>query len=154
MTRQPVPRALGVRGARAAIATLVVAASAGCAGAIGTRPENQSVTLSLSVPRAEAVRRTLAAFRDQGYRVKESLTSASEMTTEPFEHTDDIEATFHAAISGSEKASRVTLSGTYRERELGGLVRGREHPISRAETGVEGELWARMQNLALAIRTP
>ena len=112
------------------------------------------MTVGLSVSRPDAVRRTLAAFRDQGYRIKESLTSGTDIVTQPFAHTDDIEATFKAAITASGGTSRVVLSGTYRERSLGGIVRGREHPIVRATEGVEGELWARLQNLALAIRTP
>ena len=140
--------------ARLALAAATVASGASCASLGGRRAEDRIVTVGLSAQRPDAVRRTLAAFRDQGYRVKESLTSGTEIVTEPFAHTDDIEATFRAVITASGGTSRVALSGTYRERSLGGIVRGREHPIVRATEGVEGELWARLQNLALAIRTP
>jgi len=130
------------------------ASAGGCASLSGGRGEDRTVTVGLSVARPDAVRRTMAAFRDQGYQVKESLTSGTELVTEPFAHTDDIEASFRAVITASGGTSRVALSGTYRERSLGGIVRGREHPIRRSTEGVEGELWARLQNLALAIRTP
>ena len=126
----------------------------GCASVIGRRPEDRAVTVSLAVARATAVRRTLAAMREQGYEVKESLTSGSEIATEPFRHTRGIEATFRAVVSGNDRSSRVVLSGVYRERQFGGIVEGDEKEITRSDEGVEGELWARLQNLALAIRTP
>jgi len=147
-------RARLARVARLALAVATAASGTSCASFGGGHAEDRTVTVGLSAPRPDAVRRTLAAFRDQGYRVKESLTSGTEIVTEPFAHTDDIEATFRAAITASGGTSRIALSGTYRERSLGGIVRGREHPIVRATEGVEGELWARLQNLALAIRTP
>ena len=131
-----------------------LAALGGCASVMGRRPEDRVVTVSLGVTRATAVRRTLAAMREQGYEVKESLTSGSEITTEPFRHTRGIEATFRAVVSGTERSSRVVLSGVYRERQFGGIVEGDEKEITRSDEGVEGELWARLQNLALAIRTP
>jgi hypothetical protein len=131
-----------------------LAALASCAPVLGRRPEDRAVTVSLDVARPTAVRRTLAALREQGYEVKESLTSGSELTTEPFRHTRGIEATFRAVITGSQESSRVVLSGVYRERQFGGIVEGDEKEIVRSDEGVAGELWARLQNLALAIRTP
>ena len=142
---------------RAALVVALAASLAGCASMLGTRPEDREVTVSLRVSRAEAVRRTLEAFRDQGYQVAESLTSGSEPMTEPFRHKsggDEVEAVFRASITGSGGTSRVVLSGTYRPRELAGLVMGKERPVRRAEEGVEGELWARLVNLGVAIRTP
>jgi hypothetical protein len=139
---------------RTAAAFWSLAALAACASVIGRRPEDRAVTVSLGVARPTAIRRTLAAMREQGYEVKESLTSGSELTTEPFRHTRGIEATFRAVITGTERSSRVVLSGVYRERQFGGIVEGDEKEITRSDQGVEGELWARLQNLALAIRTP
>ena len=142
---------------RHGLGALMLAATVGCAGVLGTRPENREVAVTLRVSRAEAVRRTLEAFRDQGYRVKESLTSGSTPETEPFRHRagdDEVEAVFRAAITGSGSSSRVVLSGTYRHRELAGLVMGKTREVKRAEQGVEGELWARLVNLGVAIRTP
>ena len=130
--------------------------TAGCAGLLGTRPEDRAVTVTLRVPQAEAVRRTLEAFRDQGYRVKESLTSGTNPETEPFRHRsggEEVDAVFHTTITGSGSTSRVVLTGTYRTRELGGLVHGKEHEVRRADQGLEGELWARLTNLGIAIRT-
>jgi hypothetical protein len=45
-------------------------ALAGCAGLRGRAPEDREITVDLPVSRAEAVRRTYAAFRAQGYRVR------------------------------------------------------------------------------------
>lgn len=136
-------------------AVLALAAAAGCAGRLGARPEDRAVTVTLRAPRAEAVRRTLEALRDQGYRVKESLTSGTSPETEPFRHRtgdEQVDAVFRATITGSGSTSRIVLSGTYRSRELAGLVHGTEHEIRRAEQGVQGELWARLSNLGMAIR--
>ena len=117
----------------------------------GTRPEDREVVVRLQLSRSAAVRRTLDALNAQGYRVRESLTSGTEMTTEPFEH-GEAEATFRAVIDGSASAARVTLSGSYSRRQFGGIVKTDPQPIVRSDGGLEKELWARLQNLALAIR--
>ncbi|MFL5578432.1 MAG: hypothetical protein ACJ79S_20960 [Gemmatimonadaceae bacterium] len=138
---------------RAAVALALAAGAAGCASTGGRSPEEEQVTVRLSAPRSTAVRRTLDAMRAQGYRVRESLTSGTEMTTEPFRHGDDVEAVFRAAVSGSGGTSRIVLSGTYHRKQFGGIVRTSDEPVRRATEGVEGELWARLQNLGLAIRS-
>ena len=150
---RPPRRSPGARARAGAAATLILLlAAAGCASLGGTRPEEREVVVRLSVSRATAVRRTLAAMREQGYRVPESLTSGGELTTEPFPHGGEAEATFVAVVTGSASDSRVTLTGTYRRKQFGGIVKMDPQPIRRDAEGVEGELWARMQNLALAIR--
>ena len=126
----------------------------GCAS-FGGREPARSVVLSLDVSRAAAVRRTQAALRAQGYAVKETLTSGSELETEPFRHEHDgdrYEAVFRAVVAAAGDATRVTLSGTYRRVQLAGLVRGKYEELRESTEGVEGELWARLENLRLAIR--
>ena len=137
---------------RSTLAALACAvALAGCAGLRGRAPEDRAVTVSLSVSRAEAVRRTLQAFRAQGYQLRETLTSGTEPETEPFRH-DDADAVFRATIVSTSRGSRVTLTGTYRKRELGGLTHGRQHEVRRSDDPLERELWARLDNLGVAIR--
>jgi hypothetical protein len=141
--------------ARALLALVLLALSAaslgGCAGLGGRSAVRREVTVELSVSRAEAVRRTLAMMREQGYQVRESLTSGGEPETEPFRH-GDAEAVFRATVTGGSRSARVVLTGTYRKRELGGLVKGREHEVVRSDDPLERELWAKLDNLGVAIR--
>jgi Tfp pilus assembly protein PilX len=141
------------RRGRVALAAVACAATlGGCAGLLGRAPEDRVVTVNLAVSRSEAVRRTLQAFRDEGYQLKETLTSGTEPETEPFRH-GDADAVFRATVeSAGRNASRVTLRGTYRKRELGGLVHGREQEVKRSDDPLEKELWARLDNLGVAIR--
>jgi hypothetical protein len=143
--------AVARRLARPCLRLAVLTALAGCALVRGRPPEDR-LTVDLAVSRADAVRRTLAAFREQGYRVRATLTSGTEPETEPFRHGDEAEAVFRAAISGTGRAARVVFSGTYRRRELGGLVRGREHAVRRTDDPLERALWARLDDLARAVR--
>ena len=115
------------------------------------RPPEREVAVSLSMSRSEAVRRTLAAFRDQGYSVRETPTSGTNPETEEFRH-ENADVVFRAEITGSGSSARVVFSGTYRERRLGGLMRGDEHPVLNSDDPLERELWARLNNLALMLR--
>ena len=137
----------------ALVAALLVppAATTACAGLGGRSAVRREVTVDLPVSRADAVRRTLAMMREQGYQVAETLTSGTEPETAPFRH-GDAEAVFHASITGGARSSRVVLTGTYRKRELGGLVKGRQHEVVRSDDPVERELWAKLDNLGVAIR--
>lgn len=124
----------------------------GC-GLIGGSPEARSLAIDLPVSRAEAVRRTLGAFREQGYTVRTSLTSGLNPETEPFRQ-GDAEVVFRAAISGSATSARVILSGTYHTRELGGIVRSGEHEVRNGDDPLERALWSRLEQLRIAIREP
>jgi hypothetical protein len=122
-----------------------------CALLRGREPAKE-VAVDLAVTRTEAVRRTLAAFRDQGYEVRESLTSGTNPETEPFRQNNDADVVFRATITGSGRASRVVFSGTYRKRQLGGLMHGDEKPVRDSDDPLERELWARLSNLAIMLR--
>jgi hypothetical protein len=137
---------------RVAAGLLISATLSGCALFRGA-PEARSLTLDLPVSRSEAVRRTLAAFREQGYTVRASLTSGLNPETEPFRQ-GDAEAVFRADISGSESRARVVLSGSYHTRGLGGIVRSGEHEVRNSDDPIERALWSRLEQLRLAIRTP
>jgi hypothetical protein len=133
-------------------ALAVVVPLSGCAGLLGRAPEERAVTVELPVSRSEAVRRTLQAFRDQGYQLEETLTSGTEPVTEPFRH-GDADAVFRATVESAGRGARVTLRGTYRKRALAGLAHGPEHEIVRgSDDPLEKELWARLDNLGVAIR--
>ena len=128
---------------------------AGCGGLFGRAPVERDITVTLDgVSRREAIRRTLATFRAQGYTVKESLTSASEPETEPFIHRDAAEAIFRAAVTGTDRDARVVLTGTYRKRQLKGIVRTNERELRKTDDPLERELWDRLYNLSLVIRRP
>ena len=107
-------RSLGTALAVALVLALVLAL-AGCASLLGRAPARE-IAVELPVARAEAMRRTLAVFREQGYRVRETLTSASEPETEPFRHRDEAEAVFRAAISGTGRSSPPSMVGSRRLR--------------------------------------
>ncbi len=113
--------------------------------------EARDVTIDLPVSRAEAVRRTMTAFREEGYVVRATLTSGSQPETEPFKQ-GDAEAVFHASISGSGSTSRVVLSGTYHRKQFGGIVKSGEHEVRNSDDPIERVLWNRLQQLRLAIR--
>jgi hypothetical protein len=139
------------RGAR-----LLLLASVGtltACGLIGRAPAARSLVLDLPVTRSEAVRRTLTAFREQGYTVRASLTSGLKPETEPFRQ-DDAEVVFRAEISGTGSSSRVVLSGSYHTRELAGIVRSGEHEVRNGDDPLERKLWSRLEQLRLAIRQP
>jgi hypothetical protein len=138
--------------ARSALALVGVAMTLTSCGLVRGSGADREIAVDLPISRAEAVRRTLAAFRDQGYRIRETLTSGTNPVTEPFRHEDDAEVVFRAAITGSGRSSRVVFSGTYRRRELGGLMRGRENEVRDSDDALERELWARLNNLALMLR--
>jgi hypothetical protein len=129
---------------------LACLALGGCALLRGA-PEPRSITVDLPVTRSEAVRRTLTAFREQGYTVRASLTSGLNPETEPFRD-GDAEAVFRAAISGSQGSARVVLSGTYRVRQFGGIVRTDEKEVRQSDDPLERRLWSRLEQLRLAIR--
>ncbi len=131
---------------------LASVALSGC-GLIGGAPEARSLAVDLPAPRSEAVRRTLTAFREQGYTVRASLTSGLNPETEPFRQ-DGAEVVFRAAISGSGTTSRVVLSGTYHTRELAGIVKSGEHEVRNGDDPLERKLWSRLEQLRLAIRLP
>ena len=135
---------------RFALALLVFLA--GC-GLFRGAPEARSLAVDLPVSRSEAVRRTLTAFREQGYTVRASLTSGLNPETEPF-RLGDAEAVFRAAISVSGGTSHVVLSGTYHTRGLGGIVRSGEHEVRNGDEPVERALWSRLEQLRLTIRQP
>ena len=118
----------------------------------GRSPDDRQVAVDLTVSRTEAVRRTQAVLREQGYRVKSTLTSGTEPETESFRQGDEAEAVFRAHITGDRRASRVVLTGTWRPRELRGLVLGHERELRRSDDSPERELWARLENLGVAIR--
>lgn len=127
-------------------------ALSGC-GLIGGSPAARSLSIDLPVTRSEAVRRTLTAFREQGYTVRASLTSGLNPETEPFRQ-NDAEAVFRAEISGSGSRSRVVLSGTYHTRQFGGIARSGEHEVRNGDDPLERALWSRLEQLRLAIRMP
>lgn len=122
----------------------------GCALFRGA-PEARSVVLDLPTSRSEAVRRTLTAFREQGYTIRSSLSSGLKPETEPFKQ-GDAEAVFRAEISGTQSSSRVVLTGTYRTVQFGGIVRTGEKEVRNSDDPVERALWTRLQQLRLAIR--
>ena len=133
-------------------AALLVLVLSGCALFRGRDPEDRQITVELPVPRTEAVRRTHAVFRAQGYRIRETLTSGTEPETERFRHAD-ADVVFRAAIDGEGRRSRVVFTGTYRERDLGGLVHGSEKEVRRdSDEKLDRELWARLQNLAITLK--
>ncbi|HEX6048369.1 MAG TPA: hypothetical protein VFZ21_03850 [Gemmatimonadaceae bacterium] len=129
---------------------LLTLALSGCTLFRGRAPARE-IAVSLSTSRSEAVRRTLAAFRDQGYSVRETPTSGTNPETEEFRH-ENADVVFRAEITGSGNSARVVFSGTYRERRLGGLMRGDEQPVLDSDDPLERELWARLNNLALMLR--
>ena len=137
---------------RTGLALALLVSLTGCGLFRGT-PEARSLAVDLPVSRSEAVRRTLTAFREQGYTVRASLTSGLNPETEPFRQ-GDAEAVFRAAISGSGSTSRVVLSGTYHTRELGGIVRSGEHEVRNGDEPIERALWSRLEQLRLTIRQP
>jgi hypothetical protein len=147
--------AAAARRLRRLAALALLSLTTGCASLFTREPERTAV-VTLEASRPTAVRRAQAAFRAQGYTVQESLTSGTELVTEPFRHEHDgdrYEAVFRAVIAAAGDATRVTLSGTYRRVQLAGLVRGREQELRQSDKGAEGELWARLENLRLAIRS-
>ena len=126
----------------------------GCAGLLGRKPVARTLTADLRVSRAEAVRRTHTAFREQGYPIRNALTSGLTPESEPFRQGDDAEAVFRAEITGTARSSRVVLSGTYRRLRLRGTVRGGEEEVRDTDDEVERALWNRLRNLRLAITEP
>lgn len=150
-------RRAGAVGMTRALRTLGAAATvalAGCGGLLGRSAPEREIRVDLPVSRDAAVRRTLAAFRVQGYTVRETLTSGTEPETEPFEHRGEADAVFRAVVTGSRSASHVVLTGRWRRRELGGLVRGPYRELRDGDDAIERELWARLVNLGLVIRRP
>lgn len=122
-------------------------------GLLRGAPAERDLTLDLPVSRSEAVRRTLTAFREQGYTVRSTLTSGLKPETEPFRQ-GEAEAVFRADIAGTGNTSRVVLSGTYHRVQLGGIVRTGEHEVRNSDDPTERALWSRLQQLRLAIRQP
>ena len=140
------------RAGRGVLVALACAFVSGC-GLFRGAPEARSLAVDLRVSRSEAVRRTLAAFREQGYTIRSSLTSGLTPETEPFRQ-GDAEAVFRASISGSQTSARVVLSGTYRIKQFGGIVRTDEKEVRNSDDATERALWSRLEQLRLTIRLP
>jgi hypothetical protein len=139
---------------RARIRMLALLSMTGCAALGGRPPEVREIAVEMPVARGEAIRRTAAVFREQGYRIRETPTSGTEPETEPFRH-GDADAVFRAVVSGSATTSRVVFSGTYRPRQLAGLTHGSERPVHHVDADdlpLDRELWARLDNLAIMLR--
>ena len=132
-------------------AVIVCSAALTACGLIGGKPAERDVTIDLPVSRSAAVRRVTAAFRDEGYVIRNTLTSGTKPETEPFRQ-GDAEAVFRAEISGSGSTSRVVLSGTYHTKQFGGIVKSGEHEVRNSDDPTERALWNRLQQLRLAIR--
>lgn len=141
-----------LRRARLLLCLPLVAALPAC-GLLRGAPAERDVTLDLPVARSEAVRRTLTAFREQGYTIRSTLTSGLKPETEPFRQ-GEAEAVFRAEIAGTRTSSRVVLSGTYHRVQFGGIVRTGEHEVRNSDDPTERALWNRLQQLRLAIREP
>lgn len=141
-----------IRLARLLIGTATLAALPAC-GLIGGRPAERDVSIDLPVSRSAAVRRVTQAFRDEGYVIRSTLTSGTKPETEPFRQ-GDAEAVFRAEISGSGSTSRVVLSGTYRTKQFGGIVKSDQKEVRNTDDPTERALWNRLQQLRLAIREP
>ena len=142
-----------MRNARALIGVIACCVTLPACGLIGGRAAERDVTLDLPVPRADAVRRVASAFREQGYVIRNTLTSGTKPETEPFRQ-GDAEAVFRAEISGSGSSSRVVLSGTYHTKQFGGIVKSGEKEVRNTDDPTERALWNRLQQLRLAIREP
>jgi hypothetical protein len=132
------------------VGTTLLAALTAC-GLIGGRPAERDVTIDLPVSRSAAVRHVTAAFRDQGYVIRNTLTSGTKPETEPFRQ-GDAEAVFRAEITGSGSTSRVVLSGTYQTKLFCGFVKSGEQEVRNSDDPTERALWNRLQQLRLAIR--
>lgn len=136
-------------------AALLLAGStvSGCA-VFRREPEQKTITVELGVSRAEAVRRTLTAFREQGYPVRPTLTSGLQPESEPFRQGNEAEAVFRATISSTARSSHVVLSGTYRRLRLRGVVKDEEQELKKSDDPIERALWTRLEQLRLAILQP
>lgn len=136
-------------------AALLLASSAisGCA-VFRREPEQKAITVELGVSRADAVRRTLTAFREQGYPLRPTLTSGLQPESEPFRQGNEAEAVFRATISGTARSSHVVLSGTYRRLRLRGVVKDDEQELTKSDDPIERALWNRLEQLRLAILQP
>ena len=141
------------RSVRLALIVVLAGASTSACALLRGAPEARSLAVDLSVSRSEAVRRTLAAFREQGYVIRSSLSSGLNPETEPFRQ-GDAEAVFRASITGSPTNARVVLSGTYRIKQFGGIVRTDEKEIRNSDDALERALWSRLDQLRLTIRQP
>jgi len=137
------------RRARAAIGLALVTSLAGCGLFRGS--EEKTLMVDLPVSRSEAVRRTLTAFREQGYVIRSSLTSGLNPETEPFRQ-GDARAVFRASISGSQSGSRIVLSGTYHKEQFRGIARGDEKDVRNGDDPIERALWSRLDQIRLTIR--
>jgi hypothetical protein len=153
MTMPPRATSLRVRHQRGLLSALLSCSMlTGCALLRGPAPARE-IAVELPVSRTEAVRRTLTAFREQGYPIRSSLTSGLQPESEPFRQGDEAEAVFRATITGTARASRVVLSGTYRKLLLRGVVRDDdEKPVQASDDPLERRLWTRLEQLRLAIR--
>ena len=140
---------------RALLTALLLASStlSGCS-VFRREPEQKSIAVELSVSRAEAVRRTTTAFREQGYPIRATLTSGLQPESEPFRQGDQAEAVFRATISGTSRASHVVLSGSYRRLRLRGVVKDDEQELHKSDDPLERALWNRLEQLRLAILQP
>ena len=141
------------RPARLAMLVVLTCGSTSACALLRGAPDARSITVDLPVSRSEAVRRTLTAFREQGYTVRAALTSGLNPETEPFRD-GDAEAVFRAAITGTQGNARIVLSGTYRVKQFGGIVRTDEKEVRKSDDATERALWNRLEQLRLAIREP
>lgn len=139
--------------ARLAMLVALIGGSTSACALFRGAPDARAITVDLPVSRSEAVRRTLTAFREQGYAVRASLSSGLNPETEPFRD-GEAEAVFRAAITGSQGSARVVLSGTYRIKQFGGIVRTGEKEVRKSDDATERALWNRLEQLRLAIREP
>jgi len=138
-----------MRRARFALWAALLTSLAGCGLFRGT--EEKTLAIDLPVSRSEAVRRTLTAFREQGYVIRSSLTSGLNPETEPFRQ-GDARAVFRASITGSQSSARIVLSGTYHKEQFGGIARGGEKDVRNGDDPIERALWSRMDQIRLTIR--
>ena len=121
----------------------------------GPRPEPVAIAVMLPVDRAEARRRTEAAFREEQLPIAEGSDS-DVITTERVSLTVDIFGQYRAALSGADSGTQVELSGSYATDDLerppwfqtGGVPLPPRGKLSARMRGKLGGAWARLERIA------
>jgi len=123
-------------------------------------PEAAQIKISLSVSRADAYQRTVAAFVAEGLNVSSGSAEGGTITTVPVDAAQMVPATYRATIVTIDSQTVVVLSGNIRNNSGALMAQAMtglkpdapEFPLHSAMKGDLGKAWQRLERVAARLR--
>jgi hypothetical protein len=139
------------------LASFALAALTGCAAAQGHTSQAKStgtnpadgLEFELLVPRTQAFQLALVTLVQFGIPIADASESAGTINSGRYQFNAQTEASYSIVVSGSDRVSRVVITGRFRAPSLGIT----SEPITQVEYGFRANIWKHFAGLAQGIET-